>query len=342
MLHAEGLEKPSRSARSCAVSVAVSPGEVVGLLGPNGGETTTFGMIVGPLRPTPTASSNGGWMSPDVHVPARARSLPAPGARSSGSSPCARTSRILEYQPHSPGDEPPRRRASTSSTSLTSPRAPLISFRRRRRTEIARALITNPVFLLDEPVYRPHRRRRPPGHDTQLKQKGIVLITDHNVRDLDPDRAYIIIEGEVKVDLNPEDHRRPHRPQIHPATASRWPEGRGMANGRKLVSIRSWQDISGMKLADSYTTQTRHTTIVQTTGSAAVCPQRAEGASAGSGETVQLSPIRRADIVSALCTRCVAAGRLRSQPCALSSQNRGMTIVNGRCHTAKVPRSLNQ
>ena len=79
----------------------------------------------------------------------------------------------------------------------------------RRRTEIARALVTNPkVFLLDEPFagIDPIAVADLQEMMAQLREKGIgVLITDHNVRETlgISDRAYIIIDGEVRVSGTP-------------------------------------------------------------------------------------------------------------------------------------------
>ncbi|MBX3180895.1 MAG: LPS export ABC transporter ATP-binding protein [Candidatus Hydrogenedentes bacterium] len=220
MLHAEGLEKAFKKRKVVrGVSVAVSPGEVVGLLGPNGaGKTTTFGMIVGLLRPDAGRVVYNGQdvTRQPMYLRARAGIAYLPQEPSVFRQLTVRQNvlAILEYQPLTRQEM--NRRADElldelNIAHLAQSPAYTLSGGERRRTEIARALVTDPrVFLLDEPFagIDPIAVADLQDMMAQLKQKGIgVLITDHNVRETlgISDRAYIIIEGEVKVDGTPEE-----------------------------------------------------------------------------------------------------------------------------------------
>ena len=220
LLQAEDLEKSfKRRMVVRGVSIAVNPGEVVGLLGPNGaGKTTTFGMIVGLLRPDAgRILYNGVDISRQpMYQRARAGIAYLPQEPSVFRQLTVRQNilSILEHQPLSRTEQ--LRRAEElleelNITHLSESPAYTLSGGERRRTEIARALVTNPkVFLLDEPFagIDPIAVSDLQDMMEQLRRKGIgVLITDHNVRETlgISDRAYIIIEGEVRVSGTPEE-----------------------------------------------------------------------------------------------------------------------------------------
>ena len=223
-LEADGLQK-SYGARKVVkdVHLAVASGEVVGLLGPNGaGKTTTFYMVVGLLR------ADGGTIRIDgrsiERLPIHARSrlglsyLPQEASIFRKLTVEENIRAVLELQIGADGRPLPEARitqllqgllADLSVEKLRSSPAPALSGGERRRVEIARALATQPRFiLLDEPfagvdpiaVIEIQRIIR------FLKARGIgVLITDHNVRETLGicDRAYIISEGSVLAEGTP-------------------------------------------------------------------------------------------------------------------------------------------
>ncbi len=194
------------------VSFSVNQGEIVGLLGPNGaGKTTCFYMTIGLVR------QDGGHITIDGDD---ISSLPMHG----------RARRGLGYLPQEPSifrklnvaenilailetraDLTPQQRQSKLVSllnefhieHLTQSIGMSLSGGERRRVEIARALATDPQFiLLDEPFagVDPISVNDIKGIIRHLRDKGIgVLITDHNVREtLDIcGRAYIIGEGHV-------------------------------------------------------------------------------------------------------------------------------------------------
>ncbi len=199
------------------VSLVVQKGEVVGLLGPNGaGKTTSFYMIVG-LVP-----SDGGDIRIDgqsvAHMPIHRRSrlglsyLPQEASIFRKLTVQDNVRAVLELQRDTDGRALPRALIEERLTALLqelrvehlrdSPSVAL-SGGERRRVEIARALATQPRFiLLDEPFagidpIAVIEIQRIIGF---LKARGIgVLITDHNVRETLGicDHAFIISEGSV-------------------------------------------------------------------------------------------------------------------------------------------------
>jgi lipopolysaccharide export system ATP-binding protein len=220
-----GLQK-SYGARQVVhdVSLEVQSGEVVGLLGPNGaGKTTSFYMIVG-LVPSDagTIDLNGVAIS---RLPIHRRAtlglsyLPQEASVFRKLSVEDNIRAVLELQrvdnkPLSRADIEKRLNillAELQIERLRENQALSLSGGERRRVEIARALATNPRFvLLDEPfagvdpiaVIEIQRIVR------FLKERGIgVLITDHNVRETLGicDRAYIINQGSVLASGRPDD-----------------------------------------------------------------------------------------------------------------------------------------
>jgi lipopolysaccharide export system ATP-binding protein len=220
VLRAEGLQKRYRKRTVVHdVSLSVESGEVVGLLGPNGaGKTTCFYMILG-LVPIDKGSVM--LDQQDVtHMPIFRRSrlglsyLPQEASIFRKLTVSQNIQAVLELQGHS-GEEIESRLASLLDDlhigHLRDNPALSLSGGERRRVEIARALATNPRFiLLDEPFA---------GVDPIavidiqqiirfLKERGIgVLITDHNVRETLGicDHAYIINQGTVLAFGRPEE-----------------------------------------------------------------------------------------------------------------------------------------
>lgn len=219
-LRAVGLKKMygSRTVVHDA-SLSLNSGEVVGLLGPNGaGKTTAFYMIVGLI------SANGGEIFIDdtniTHMPIHRRARLGLGYLPQEASIFRRLTvekniqAVLELQDLSGAEMQARLEELLEDLHITHIRNnPAISLSggERRRVEIARALATNPRFiLLDEPFA---------GVDPIavldiqkiigfLKERNIgVLITDHNVRETLSicDRAYIINAGSVMAEGKPDE-----------------------------------------------------------------------------------------------------------------------------------------
>jgi lipopolysaccharide export system ATP-binding protein len=193
------------------VELQIASGEVVGLLGPNGaGKTTTFSMVVGLVSP-----DSGRVLLNDTDITedpmyVRARKgigyLPQEASIFRGLSVEQNIIAILETLNLDGATRRARLRellAELSLTPLAKSPAYTLSGGERRRVEITRALVMQPMFmLLDEPFA---------GIDPiavtdiqtiifHLKARGIgVLITDHNVRETlrITDRAYIVHDGVI-------------------------------------------------------------------------------------------------------------------------------------------------
>jgi len=223
-LQADGLQKVYGARKVVkGVHLDVHAGEVVGLLGPNGaGKTTTFYMVVGLVRADAGVIRIDGR---DVHglpIHRRARLglsyLPQEASIFRKLTVQENIRAVLELQLDAEGRplkaaEIERRLAELldelSITKLADSPAPALSGGERRRVEIARALATQPRFiLLDEPFAGVDpiaviEIQRIIGF---LRARGIgVLITDHNVRETLGicDRAYIISEGSVLAEGTP-------------------------------------------------------------------------------------------------------------------------------------------
>ena len=219
-LRAVALKKRYRSRTVVHdVSLSVQSGEVVGLLGPNGaGKTTCFYMIVG------LVAADGGDIFINgqniTHLPIHRRArlglgyLPQEASIFRRLTVAQNIQAVLELQDYDNNEIQARQDELMEDLHITHIRNnPAISLSggERRRVEIARALATNPRFiLLDEPFA---------GVDPIavldiqkiirfLKERDIgVLITDHNVRETLGicDRAYIINAGSVMAEGKPDE-----------------------------------------------------------------------------------------------------------------------------------------
>jgi lipopolysaccharide export system ATP-binding protein len=200
------------------IDLSISPGEVVGLLGPNGaGKTTTFYMIVGLIKP------DAGEIFLDDEDISRYPMY-------------KRARRGLNYLPQEPSvfrkltveenilailetldlrEEERKEKliellGELDLTGLADHYAYSLSGGERRRVEITRALVTSPKYiLLDEPFagIDPLAVADIQKIIEKLKAKGIgIIISDHNVRETLSccDRAYIVNEGSILVEGNPE------------------------------------------------------------------------------------------------------------------------------------------
>jgi lipopolysaccharide export system ATP-binding protein len=201
------------------VSLRVSGGETVGLLGPNGaGKTTCFYMIVGLIPCDKGAITMDDQDLTRVPMHARARLglgyLPQEASVFRKLSVADNIRAILQFRPDLDNSGIESRLTALLEelhiSHLRSSKGMSLSGGERRRVEIARALATEPKFiLLDEPFA---------GVDPisvidiqriidHLKGRGIgVLITDHNVRETLGicDRAYIVNSGEVIAEGTPD------------------------------------------------------------------------------------------------------------------------------------------
>ena len=212
-LRADGLIKAYGGRRVVdEVSFRVAESEVVGLLGPNGaGKTTTFYMVVGLTRPDGGRISLGNTDISRAPMYVRARHhglsyLPQEASVFRKLTVAQNLLAILEGLKISRKER--YGRCSTlleelGLTHLADHRAYTLSGGERRRVEIARALTTEPSFiLLDEPFtgIDPIAIADIQRIVRKLRDRGIgVLITDHNVRETlkITDRAYIITEGKI-------------------------------------------------------------------------------------------------------------------------------------------------
>jgi lipopolysaccharide export system ATP-binding protein len=193
------------------VSVHVSQGEIVGLLGPNGaGKTTTFYMITGMIRPNSGKIFINDKEITGIAMYRRARRgvsyLPQEASIFRKLSVEDNLMAIMQTI-HIPRKERKRKceqlLAELNISHLARSKGYNLSGGERRRTEIARTLVTNPKFiLLDEPFagVDPIAVEDIQNIVHNLKTRGIgVLITDHNVHETlsITDRAYLLFEGRI-------------------------------------------------------------------------------------------------------------------------------------------------
>lgn len=218
-LEALGLSKTYKGKRAVNnLSLNVKTGEIVGLLGPNGaGKTTTFYMITGIIRPDSGDIRLDGESIRPLPMYKRALKgisyLPQEASIFRKLSVKDNLRAVLELGGYSQSEieERVERLLNEFSLSHIADRpASKLSGGERRKTEIARAIATNPVFILfDEPFagIDPIAIIELKRMLQYLKNKGLgILITDHNVRDTlsITDRAYIISNGSVLDEGDPE------------------------------------------------------------------------------------------------------------------------------------------
>ena len=201
------------------VNIEVSQGEIVGLLGPNGaGKTTCFYMMVGLIK-----SDSGSVLLNDKNIsnkPMFERAKLGIGYLAQEASVFRKLSvednikAVLQFGNLSKIEQNKKLEELIEEFSLEKVRknrGDLLSGGERRRTEIARALATEPKFLLlDEPFagVDPIAVEEIQKIVFQLKNKNIgVLITDHNVQETlaITDKTYLMFEGSILKDGMPED-----------------------------------------------------------------------------------------------------------------------------------------
>jgi lipopolysaccharide export system ATP-binding protein len=219
-LYTENLGKSYNSRRVVdGISMHINVGEIVGLFGPNGaGKTTTFYMIIGFIKPDGGQVMLDGEDITTLPMFMRARKgityLPQEPSVFKKMSVADNLKSILEF--HDLDKETVEHKVyefleTFKLDHLARNNADSLSGGERRRLEIARALMTDPSFmLLDEPfsgidpISVSDLKKIIHG----LKQKRIgILLSDHNVRDSLPicDRAYVVNEGKVLLEGTPED-----------------------------------------------------------------------------------------------------------------------------------------
>ncbi len=211
-LRAENIMKTYKGRQVVkGISLEVEQGEIVGLLGPNGaGKTTSFYMIVGLIKP------NGGAIYLDntdiTNYPMYKRAQNGIGYLAQEASVFRKLTveenimAVLELTKLTKAQQKERTEQLLEEFGLTDRRkrrGDLLSGGERRRTEIARALATDPKFiLLDEPFagVDPVAVEDIQRIVSQLKTKNIgILITDHNVQETlaITERSYLMFEGAI-------------------------------------------------------------------------------------------------------------------------------------------------
>ena len=201
------------------ISLTVNQGEIVGLLGPNGaGKTTSFYMIVGLIKP------NGGKIYLDNHeitkYPMYKRAQSGIGYLAQEASVFRKLSvednilSVLQLTRLTKKQQLEKMESLIDEFGLNhirKNRGDLLSGGERRRTEIARALATDPSFiLLDEPFagVDPVAVEDIQRIISKLTKKNIgIFITDHNVQETlaITDRTYLMFEGNILKDGKPEE-----------------------------------------------------------------------------------------------------------------------------------------
>lgn len=193
------------------VSITIEQGEIVGLLGPNGaGKTTSFYMICGMIRPNEGDIELDGEIITGFPMYRRAKLgigyLPQEPSIFRKMTVRENILSVLQFRVKDRDERIEKCEKLLKDFNIThiaDNKGYLLSGGERRRTEIARALASNPKFiLLDEPFagIDPIASEDIMKIVTGLKNRGIgVLITDHNVHETLSivDRAYILIEGRI-------------------------------------------------------------------------------------------------------------------------------------------------
>ena len=212
MLRTVGLKKTyGKKTVVLGVSLEVRKGEIVGLLGPNGaGKTTTFYMITGMINPTAGSVYFGDEDITRLPMYKRARRgisyLAQESSIFSKLSVEDNLKLVLEMTSMSKEEQKAKLESLLEDLSITQIRKNKgynLSGGERRRTEISRALVMDPDFiLLDEPFagIDPIAVEDIQAIVLSLKERNIgVLITDHNVRETlsITDRAYLLYDGQI-------------------------------------------------------------------------------------------------------------------------------------------------
>lgn len=219
MIETQNLIKTYRQRRVVNdVSINVNRGEVVGLLGPNGaGKTTTFYMVTGLVRPNDGDIRLDGESVAALPMHMRARK----GIGYLAQEPSVFRKLTVEENLLAVWELLGLKRAEQKERleelldefhiqKIRKSKGFQLSGGERRRVEIARAMATNPSFLLlDEPFsgIDPLAISDIQKMIRQLKSRNLgILITDHNVRDTlaITDRAYILAEGKIVVQGTPD------------------------------------------------------------------------------------------------------------------------------------------
>jgi len=196
-----------------SVAINVKRGEVVGLLGPNGaGKTTTFYMITGIIKPDEGKII---FDKQDItKMPLHMRARYGIGYLSQEPSIFRKLTvqenimAVLETLGFSPRERKRRCEELLNElkiTHLKTHKAYTLSGGEKRRVEITRALVTNPLFiLLDEPFsgIDPIAVAECQEIIKELRDKGLgILLTDHNVRETlaITDRSYLMADGKILI-----------------------------------------------------------------------------------------------------------------------------------------------
>src|SRR5271155_5763013 len=199
------------------VDVNVQPGEIVGLLGPNGaGKTTTFYMLVGLLKPDAGRILLRGEDITTLPLYRRARRgisyLPQEPSVFRKLTVEENLLAVLETLPLTEEERHARLQSLLDElgiAKLAKAKAGVLSGGERRRVEITRALVLDPLYLcLDEPFagIDPITVIEIQRIITYLKDRGIgVLMSDHNVQETLSiiDRAYVIHSGKILFEGTP-------------------------------------------------------------------------------------------------------------------------------------------
>ena len=212
-LSAENIEKSYKGRKVVkGISIAVEQGEIVGLLGPNGaGKTTSFYMIVGLIKP-----QAGRILLDNIDItsfPMYKRAQNGIGYLAQEASVFRKLSvednilSVLQLSKLSKKQQKEKMEALLEEFGLThirKSRGDFLSGGERRRTEIARALATDPKFvLLDKPFagVDPVAVEDIQKIVAHLKKKNIgILITDHNVQETlaITDKTFLMFEGSIQ------------------------------------------------------------------------------------------------------------------------------------------------
>ena len=214
LLQTDGLIKAYGGRRVVdKVAINVKRGEIVGLLGPNGaGKTTTFYMITGLIKPDKGKIIFDQQDIADLPMHERARcgigylaQEPSIFRKLTVSENIMAILETIKIPLRERDRRLKRLLGELKITHLAKNKAYTLSGGERRRLEITRALVTNPLFiLLDEPfsgidpiaVFECQQIIR------ELKERGLgILLTDHNVRETlsITDRSYIMCAGKILI-----------------------------------------------------------------------------------------------------------------------------------------------